>query len=194
MHTLKKIIFPGSPGATPKSVLMTLVLECMLCSIEAAAQELPDTLSVAGKKGTSYPGFRLRNGEGELTSDQLRGKVIWINFWFEACKPCMAEMGAIDDVVRSLRNREDFVMLSLTWDDQQAIRRVREKFPMPYPVYSVSEETCARLNGGRGYPTNVVIDKQGLIRYIAVGGKTDPDQAREDIRQQILPVITEALQ
>jgi hypothetical protein len=39
-----------------------------------------------------------------------------------------------------------------------------------------------------------VIDKKGLIRYIGVGGKTNPDQAREDIRKRILPVITEALQ
>jgi peroxiredoxin len=178
-------------GALHRWILLAV---CMFSVVQSVAQEGVDTLKVAGKKGTPYPGFRLRNAEGELSSSQLRGKVIWINFWFEACKPCMAEMGAIDEIVRELRGREDFVMLSLTWDDLQAIQRVKEKYPMPYPIYSVSEETCARLNGGRGYPTNVVIDKRNLIRYIGVGGKTNPEQAREDIRMRILPVITEALQ
>jgi thiol-disulfide isomerase/thioredoxin len=171
-----------------------MVFAGIFCFIQAAGQDIADTLAVAGKKGTMYPAFHLRNAEGEIYSSQMRGKVIWINFWFEACKPCMAEMGAIDEIARELRSRKDFVILSLTWEDIQAIQRVKSKFPMSYPIYSVTEETCERLNGGGGYPTNVVVDKSGMIRYIGVGGKTDPDQAREDIRQRILPIIKEALQ
>ena len=180
------------PSATLRARLMVFV--GMFCCIQAAGQDVPDTLAVAGKKGTMYPTFHLRNAEGEVHSSQMRGKVLWINFWFEACKPCMAEMGAIDEIVRELGSRNDFVMLSITWDDIQAIQRVQAKFPMSYPIYSIPEETCERLNGGRGYPTNIVVDKRGLIRYIEVGGQTDPTKAREDIRQHILPVIKEALQ
>lgn len=157
------------------------------------AQAAPDTLAVAGNNGSLYPGFVLHNGLGTLRSTDLRGKVIWINFWFEACKPCMAEMGAIDEIFREYRDHPDFVVLSLTWEDKEAIQRVQAKFPMTYPVYSLSEAHCERLSGGRPYPTNVVVDKQGIIRYIGSGGKTVPEEARADIRARILPLIDEAL-
>ena len=178
------------------SIVLSLVLMCTLCLgmvSTAQAQAGPDTLAMAGNIGSPYPGFALRNGQGYLGNSALRGKVIWINFWFEACKPCMAEMGAIEEIVQGYRDRPDFIMLSLTWEEHAAIQRVQAKFPMPYPVYSISEEQCERLSGGRPYPTNVVVDKQGLIRYIGSGGRTVPEEARADIRARILPIIEEAL-
>jgi thiol-disulfide isomerase/thioredoxin len=128
----------------------------------------------AVKKGSRYPSFNIGYEGKALNSDNLRGKIIWINFWFEACRPCIAEMPAIQEIVEKYAADPDFVFLSMTWENKAAINRVKVKLPMSYPVVSISDEEAERLNGGLGYPTNIIIDREGKVIFVAVGGKTDP--------------------
>jgi thiol-disulfide isomerase/thioredoxin len=147
----------------------------------------------AGKKGSSYPPFVLKNDNSQISLDSIKGKVTWMNFWFEACKPCMAEMEGIREIYEKYEKHPDFVFLSLTWENKETIDRVRTKFPMPYYAFSVSDTEAERLNGMRGYPTNIIIGKDGTILYVGIGGKTVPAEARLDLMNKIVPVIEEGL-
>jgi len=43
-------------------------------------------------RGKTIPGFNAKAQNGALfTDDDLHSKITFINFWFEACAPCLAE-------------------------------------------------------------------------------------------------------
>jgi thiol-disulfide isomerase/thioredoxin len=165
-------------------LLLTMVVSPQTADAQGAA---------AVKKGSSYPAFSISYDGKTLQSDSLRGKMIWMNFWFEACKPCVAEMPAIQEIVQKYEADPDFIFLSMTWENKVVVERMKTKHPMSYPVVSLNEEEAERLNGGRGYPTNIIIDKAGKVIFIVVGGKIDPALAREELMKVIEPIIAEGL-
>ena len=60
------------------------------------------------KYGTDYPAFKVVTLSGDtVTEKELRGKVTLINFWFESCAPCMAEMPALNDLYLKYQNHPE---------------------------------------------------------------------------------------
>ncbi len=171
------------------TIILLSFLFAQICTAQPGGQSDPPAV----KKGSSYPPFVLKNGNKQISLDSIKGKVTWMNFWFEECKPCMAEMEGIREIYEKYGKHPDFVFLSLTWEYEEAISRVKSKFPMPYTVFSVSDNEADRLNGMRAYPTNIVIGKDGRILYVGTGGKTVPAEARLDLINKIVPVIEEGL-
>ena len=174
-------------------ILSTFIVLASLFAQVCTAQPASQSDVPAGGKGSSYPPFLVKNGNRQISLDSIKGKVTWMNFWFEECKPCMAEMDGIRESYEKYEKHPDFIFISLTWENKETIDRVRTKFPMPYPVFSVSDVEAERLNGMRGYPTNIVIGKDGRILYVGIGGKTEPAEARLDLMSKVLPVIEQAL-
>ena len=50
--------------------------------------------------GHAYPNFKITNEARTIDNQSLRGKVVLINFWFEGCHPCMAEMEALNNLFK----------------------------------------------------------------------------------------------
>src|SRR5688500_1182980 len=53
------------------------------------------------------PAFNYIDGTGNsISSDQLKGKVIFINVWASWCPPCRAEMPGMQDMYDKLKDEE----------------------------------------------------------------------------------------
>jgi len=174
-------------------MINTVIILASVFAQICAAQPVSQSDLRTGKKGSSYPPFVLNNGTRKISSDSIQGKVIWMNFWFEACKPCMAEMKAIYEINERFKNEPDFLFLSITMEKEETINRVRRKLPLSYAVFTVSNAEAERLIGGRGYPTNIIIGKDGRIMYIETGGRIEPAAARDDLINNVVPIIKKAL-
>jgi len=144
--------------------------------------------------GMPFPAFVASNEYGTINNDSLRGKVVLINFWFEGCHPCLAEFPALNELYQTLKDNRDFELISFTWDRTEAIKRVKEKFNLLFQVYHATARECLRLNQNNGYPTTIILDRQGIIRYMIFGGPTDTDHAREYVMTELLPEIRKVLQ
>jgi peroxiredoxin len=143
--------------------------------------------------GHPYPNFELKSGNGIINNKELQGKVVFINFWFKACEPCMAEMEGLNQLYNKLQNNKDFVFISIAKDNKEAINSVKKKFNLAFDAYSVSESECKRLNFSGHYPTTIIIDKTGIIRKIHIGGITDKDAATDRVMGTLLPEIQSLL-
>jgi peroxiredoxin len=143
--------------------------------------------------GQPYTDFRLTNGARTIDNQSLRGKVVLINFWFEGCHPCMAEMDALNNLFKKLDSNKDFVFISLTWDDAQTMKRVKKKYDLSFEVYSASTKECERLNFGCGYPTTIVLDKSGIVQNRKSGGSIKTMEANEFVERTLLPEIQKLL-
>lgn len=131
------------------------------------------------KYGTDYLSFTVVTLDGDtITEKDLLGKVTLINFWFESCAPCMAEMPALQELYLKYRNHPEFQLLSFAREYPEDAEACVRKLHIPYPVCPVSDEESYRLNFNDGFPTNIIIDTQGKIVWIKCGAPHEPEKAR----------------
>lgn len=121
----------------------------------------------------SLPTFIASGDNGVVNNESLNGKVTFINMWEASCAPCMAEMGALNKLYDTLSNYPDFQFISISADNAETIKRIKEKYKILFNVYHLDEEGCYQLNGGMGYPTYLITDTKGIVKYIHAGGSTD---------------------
>ena len=143
--------------------------------------------------GHPYQEFRLTSTNNVADNKSLAGKVVLINFWFEGCHPCMAEMEALNELFNKMKDNKDFVFISLTRDDEETINRVKKKYSLLFDVYYASSKECQQLNFGCGYPTSIILDKTGIVKYKHSGGSIKTEEAREFVMQTLLPEIKKLL-
>jgi len=139
--------------------------------------------------GKPFPNFVAKNEKGKINNKSLMGKVVLINFWFEGCHPCLAEFDALNELAQKLKGNNDFEFISFTWDNTEAIKRVKEKYELQFKVFHVDDKECRRLNQNNGYPTTIILDRKGKIKYLVCGGTTDKEKAKEFVMTTLLPEI-----
>lgn len=105
-----------------------------------------------------------------ITDNHLMGKITVVNFWFEGCAPCIAELEALTDLFNKYKNNISFQFLSFTVDNVEVAQKAVNKHNIPYIVCPVSRELAYKMNFNCGFPTNIVINKERKIVYFKSGG------------------------
>ena len=106
--------------------------------------------------------FTDKNGSTLNTAD-LRGKVIFINFWATWCPPCMAEMGSVNALYNKLKNDPHFVFI-LADADNNLLQSTAfmSKHQYNLPVYTITGPIPENIFGGT-LPTTLIVDTQGQL-------------------------------
>ena len=107
-----------------------------------------------------------------VSAAELRGKVVVLNFWFPACKPCVAEIPELNRLVDRYASR-GVVLLAPSPRDTTTVERFLATHRFTYRVCPNAKEAVARFKVA-GYPTNLVIDRKGMVivRETALGPAT----------------------
>lgn len=126
-------------------------------------------------RGKTVSGFNANGKNGaSFTDNDLRSKTTFINFWFEACAPCVAEFQALEKFYNNNKSREKFQFVSITFEADSTIERIRKKNNLSYPIYHLSIDSCRKIIGRLGYPATFIVNKNLEIVYATGGGPTDP--------------------
>lgn len=136
--------------------------------------------------GLQFPSFSGTTVEGKYYSlEDLRGKVVLINLWFIGCPPCIAEIPILNELATEYR--EDFIVLSFGLDDRKSIVKFIKERPINFPVFADSKELIKntfRINVG--YPTNVLLNKEGKIIDFKLGASNNEvglNKMKEDLKR-----------
>ncbi len=106
--------------------------------------------------------MNLKNGKGEIVSlSELKGKVIFLNFWATWCPPCVAEMPSIDQLHEKMGDEIAFVMLSMDQDFNKAISFNQRK-GYDLPIYQLAGP-LPDMYRSSAIPTTFVIDADGNL-------------------------------
>jgi len=137
------------------------------------------------------PAFTLQDGDGKPVSlADYKGKVILLNFWGTWCPPCRQEMPSMERLYKRQHNK-GFVVLAInqteTSEDVFIYTSQLSVTPTFKILYDKKSEVSAEYRVV-GLPTTFLIDKKGIIRYRAVGGR-DFDSPK--VEQQISSLINE---
>jgi thiol-disulfide isomerase/thioredoxin len=118
------------------------------------------------KQTTSFANFSYRDEKGNvLSTSNLKGKVVFINFWATWCPPCRAEMPALNDLYNKLRADDRFVFLFLNEDNDTAnAAYYLQSNRFDIPLLSISGGVSPEIYSG-SLPTTVVLNKDGQIVY-----------------------------
>ena len=92
--------------------------------------------------------------------NQLKGKVIFVNFWATWCPPCVAEMPEIQKLYNDYK--EKVVFLFVTNDDWETVQKFLTKNNYHLPIYNPLTQPPKELISN-SIPTTYVINKQGKI-------------------------------
>ena len=133
-------------------------------TVEFRLQKIP-------QEGMQIPEFTVRTIDGkEISSSELKGKVVVLNFWFIGCPACMSEMPSLNLLAAKFAGQEDVVFLSMTEDKFAAVKRFVERERFDY-THAAEAGAAMKLFGFVGYPKNIVVSKTGEVVYWRTGVK-----------------------
>lgn len=118
------------------------------------------------------PDVRFATIEGEiLTTGELRGKVVLVNFWATDCVPCITEMPRIVKTYNTYRARGfETIAIAMRHDPPDSVREYALRNALPFKVAHDASGNLARSFGDVGaLPTTFVIDRSGNIVSRRVG-------------------------
>ena len=122
-------------------------------------------LQKVAQEGMTAPDVKVRTIDGKAVAlRDLRGKVVVLNFWFIGCAVCRAMKPQLNDFTKLFADDEDVVFLAMTEDPESEVEKFIKKNPSEYLNAADAREAMSKFYF-RGFPKNIVIDKQGKIVY-----------------------------
>lgn len=138
--------------------------------------------------GQRAPDFVLTTFDGDIiSSSDLEGKVVVLNFWASWCKPCEGEAADLEAAWRTYQSREDVVFLGVDYVDTEPEARVYlEKFDITYPNGPDLRTSISQAFRIRGVPETYIIDQDGVLAHAQIG----PFTSLAQIQSVIVPLLT----
>ncbi len=103
-----------------------------------------------------------------IDNKMIEGKIVVLNFWFVGCPPCKAEIPELNKLALDNANNPDIIFLAVALDKSYLVKDFIKNNPFAYRQITDAARFCEAY-GIKGYPTNVVIDKKGIIQFSSIG-------------------------
>ena len=145
---------------------------------------------------TPAPNFKITDVDGkEVELSALKGKTVLLDFWATWCPPCRQEVPGFVELYESYKDK-GLVVVGIALEqnnDPAALKQWLVKNKVSYPVAIDAEHQVTRLYGEvpgtegiQGIPTTLLIDREGAVRQVWVGG-----HPKETFEKAILPLLKE---
>jgi cytochrome c biogenesis protein CcmG/thiol:disulfide interchange protein DsbE len=106
---------------------------------------------------------------GVLRLDQLRGKVVLLNFWASWCVPCREEARDLEAAWHTYKT-QDVIFIGVNIQDKEPdARAFLDEFGITYPNGIDHGSKIAIDYGVYGVPETFFIDRNGRITYKHIG-------------------------
>jgi thiol-disulfide isomerase/thioredoxin len=194
----------GTPAPKPRVPWLWLVLAAAAGLLFFRSALTTHTGEGEGKKLASLSLEPLTFAGDRLALDDLKGKVVVLNFWGPWCPPCRMELPHVAELADRYAGNERCRVLAVSCgggqpDPVSSLPELKEetkdllsKMGLELAVYADPEAYTRRaVNeavGFKGYPTTLVLDPQGVIRRFWIGYA---DGEEQEVAQLVALLLAE---
>lgn len=116
--------------------------------------------------------FRYATLEGEEKHvSELKGKVVFVNFWGTWCIPCVAEMPTVQQLYNQFKADTNVVfVIASRQDSPDKIRSFAKKHSYDLPFYTITDEDIPVAMRFNQYPATFIYGKDGDIAMKHING------------------------
>jgi thiol-disulfide isomerase/thioredoxin len=104
----------------------------------------------------------------KLKLKDMAGKVIVLNFWFIGCPPCGMEIPELNKIALEYASNPNVIFVAVCLDEDYQIIDFTKNNPFSYHIIDHGQYYADQYKINL-YPTNVVLDKDGKVRFHASG-------------------------
>jgi peroxiredoxin len=165
-----------------RKIAFSILVLCLSVSI-AGCGGSPKKAEV----GKPAPDFSLVDRQGKTwTLSELKGQVVFVNFWATWCPPCVEEMPSMQRLYTMLPQDKFKMLAVLNSDDPALADTFAKKFGITIPILDDRKNIVGPKYGLTGVPETFIVDKQGVIREKFIGpAQWDSPRALQMLRQYI---------
>lgn len=121
--------------------------------------------------GLDAPDVVVTDASGKtLKLSELKGNVVFVNFWATWCQPCREEVPSIQQLYSRLKDESGFRMVTVLYRDyyDKAMAYLK-KNDYEFPVWIDNGGKAARAYGVTGVPETYIVDRKGILREKVIG-------------------------
>lgn len=165
-----------------KTGLTLALLGCLsFLALAAGAQGLAT--------GQSAPLFELADLSGKpIRMQDLRGKVVLVNFWASWCGPCREELPVYDRLSRKYKER-GLVVVGVNIDKSANVARdflQGRKLDLSFPVVNDADHVVVKSYAPPTMPSSYFVDRGGRIQRVHAGFRASDAAEIEATIQRLL--------
>ena len=133
--------------------------------------------------GQMAPDISFTTFEGDtINLADLRGKVVFLDFWATWCGPCRMEMPHIQKLHEEMKDAGEVVFLGASNESPDTIKGWLEKNPYTFRIVMVKAEDAQGKFNVSSIPAGFVIDREGMIQAHMIGAQSE-EKLREALKK-----------
>ena len=171
---LAMVFIPDFKGWTMQSLMKIGLFQPdipeNITQINSTNPSATNKINTSATSQAAIPDVAFFDGENNtIRLSELKGKVVFLNFWATWCPPCIAEMPAIQKLYNQFKDNKNVQFLLVDADanyKKSSAFMNRKKLTMPIfiPASSIPD---TYFSGS--LPTTVILDKTGRIMFKHAG-------------------------
>jgi thiol-disulfide isomerase/thioredoxin len=129
---------------------------------------LPFSVRGDVKTGASFPDLAAFKLEGRLP-DNLKGKVVMVDFWASWCDPCKESFPVMEDLHKRYGPR-GLVIIAVNVDENRSdMQAFLKKNTATFTVLRDAKQKLVEQTGIATLPSSFLIDREGKVRFTHSG-------------------------
>ena len=102
----------------------------------------------------------------------LRGKLVWLNFWATWCPPCQAETPVLRDIAVNSGAGLAVIGIAVQETTPADVQAYADRYDLPYTIAFDATADIFKKYRVYALPTQVLIDREGRVLRVVNGPMT----------------------
>lgn len=169
--------------------LLLFLISFFVVSCGQQPEKYPEKATV----NSPAPDFTLTDIQGHKWQlADLRGKLVFVNFWATWCPPCQEELPSMEALNRGMDKGKFQMLTILSNDNPDFAKTIAGKIGLTFPILIDPGSKGAAQYGITGVPETFIIDPQGILREKIIGPRNWNSPAAWQMLSKYLPHQTGA--
>ncbi len=183
LYSGEKEIMTRMPGFMNVVLMVLLAMVVFGCSKPKEEAKNP----TVARPGLPAPDFDLQDTNGKFWKlSDLKGQVVFVNFWATWCPPCREEMPSMSELNKAMPEDRFKMLTILSNDDPTLALNFLGKVGADFPILLDPLSKIANAYGLTGVPETFIVDKKGILRQKYIGPR---NWSSREAKQMIMTYI-----